>query len=219
MAGFRKVLNFVNRVFSSKHIILVNTAASGILMGMGDVTMQIIEKRYSNEEHALDLARTGRMALVGLASGPLTHGWYSLVDKMIPGVTGSTVLRKILLDQCLASPFFTCYFFTVIGSLEGHKPKECLQTFSSKFWEVYRADWMFWPAAQSVNFRFVPSRYRVIYIQSASYLWDTFMSYINHKMSYDSLFRKFNIVFYFPYRRMSLTSKPLKIALSSVSPN
>lgn len=39
---------------------------------------------------------------------------------------------------------------------------------------------MFWPAAQSVNFRFVPGQFRVAYVSSATLIWNSMLSYFKH---------------------------------------
>lgn len=43
-----------------------------------------------------------------------------------------------------------------------------------------QVDWAFWPAAQFINFRFVPGSLRVLYVSFAALLWNIFLSYIKH---------------------------------------
>ena len=47
----------------------------------------------------------------------------------------------------------------------------------------FQADWTFWPAAQAVNFYVLPSHLRVIYVAFATLCWNTFLSYMKHKVS------------------------------------
>ena len=46
------------------------------------------------------------MFSIGILLGPFNHGWYTLLDKVLPGQTGKIVVKKILADQIIASPFY-----------------------------------------------------------------------------------------------------------------
>ena len=59
MATLKKAGWLVNRVFSSKHLLLANTVSCGMLMGLGDITMQRIEQLKTKSDKAYDWKRTG----------------------------------------------------------------------------------------------------------------------------------------------------------------
>ncbi|XP_063703893.1 mpv17-like protein 2 [Culicoides brevitarsis] len=169
-----------NRIMT-KHLLLFNTVSSGGLMLFGDVAAQTIEQRLGEKTDGYDLARIARMTIVGTFQGPMHHYFYGWVDKIMPKNDGKEVFKKIMLDQFVASPLFIVSYFYPASLMEGMTMNEAHEDFQSKFWTVYKADWLIWPPCQFINFYFLPLQYRVLYINAITTLYNVFLCYVKHQ--------------------------------------
>ncbi|XP_053394663.1 mpv17-like protein 2 [Mercenaria mercenaria] len=170
----------VARVMFSKYLLVTNTCTASSLLGLGDCIIQQIE-RLDNQHKTYNFQRTGRMCTMGLLFGPVTHVWYKILDRYLPGTVLRTVASKILADQVVAGPFFCSAFFMGMTLLEGKSSREGMEEVKSKFWTVYMLDWCIWPPAQFINFFFLPPSFRVVYVSGITLVWNTILSWMKHK--------------------------------------
>lgn len=128
-----------------------------------------------------DLLRTIRLTLFGvLMDGPIGHCWYLLLDQNVfpeSPTEPKAVVTKTLLDQLAWAPFFSCVFFTFNQTLQvtqlllpfvelcfqGH-PGTSLAVIRKTLVPTLTANWTLWPLAHIINFKFVPSNQRILYI-------------------------------------------------------
>lgn len=64
----------------------------------------------------------------------------------------------------------------------------CWEEFKAKFPTIYLFDWVIWPPSQAINFALVPAKYRVLYVNFVTVLWDVFLSHMKHKPDDDEEF-------------------------------
>ncbi|KAE8752168.1 hypothetical protein FOCC_FOCC000961 [Frankliniella occidentalis] len=178
-----------------KHLLLTNTLSSGFLMGLGDYCQQRIEIfQGKSSDNAVDKRRTINMSTVGLAHGIYHHFFYGWMDKRFPGRAVRQVMFKVLLDQLMASPACMYIFFIGMGLLERRGYESGWQEMKKKFLFCYTVDWIVWPPNQFINFYYVPAKYRVIYINSLTMLYDVFLSYVKFYAAFKE--KKKNLFFH-----------------------
>jgi len=154
-------------------------------MGAGDMAVQQITRYRHHKQGGSrvkhDWIRTGRLTLIGLCLGPLNHGWYRFLDRAYPSIQAAAIGKKILLDQIIASPLLIVFFLTGSGLMQKQTLSECGEEIRNKFITIYKADWLIWPAAQTINFLFLPPQYRVLYVAMVTLFYDGFLSYMKHE--------------------------------------
>lgn len=168
-----------NKLFG-KYLLATNILSSGILMVVGDVAAQELEYRKGLLKNRYDLARMWRMFVVGSLQGPLHHYTYGWMDRIMPVVSTKNSIKKILIDQFVMSPICILLFFYPACYLEDKTLKETNDELISKFPYIYITDWCVWPAAQYVNFQYLDPKYRVIFVNVMTALYNVFISYIKH---------------------------------------
>lgn len=167
-----------------KHLFMTNIGISFGLSGLGDVMQQKLEHSQSTaSKPKLNLSRTLNMSTsFGLTSGFLCHFWYKHLDKALPGHGVKTVFTKIAWDQILFSPICIVACFFVACHLESKSNERLLSETVQLGGRLYLAEWFIWPPAQFFNFMYLPTRYRVLYDNMVSLVYDIYTSRVKHQV-------------------------------------
>lgn len=164
-----------------KYLLVTNVVGSGLLMVVGDVIAQEYEyRRGLRHQDRFDTDRMYRMFVAGALQGPLHHYVYNWMDRVMPARTLKNIFKKILIDQLVMSPACIVIFFYSLCYLERQTLDATNQELISKFPYVYMLDWMTWPAAQYLNFRYLDTKYRVTFVNVCTAVYNVLMSYMKH---------------------------------------
>ncbi|KZS01642.1 Uncharacterized protein APZ42_001636 [Daphnia magna] len=62
--------------------------------------------------------------------------------------------------------------------LEGKSSKDAWQEVQNKFLPTWKMGVKFWPIVQTLNFALVPEKNRVVFVGLASFVWTTYLSFM-----------------------------------------
>ncbi|XP_033125703.1 mpv17-like protein isoform X2 [Anneissia japonica] len=169
-----------------KHPVIANSITYCAIFASAEVTQQLVwaDRSCSNSSSTstlgldIDWRKVRNIATLGLVfNGPAAFTWYRLLDRWFPGTLRKTVFKKTIVDQVIGCPPFVSAFYVGLSILEGKEDK--FASLKEKFWSAYLAGFCFWPPAQTINFFFVPSHFRVLYVASAGFVWANILCFIN----------------------------------------
>jgi protein Mpv17 len=128
----------------------------------------LLAQNFLGEKGApLDVKRLLRLASFGLAvHGPIGHYFYGALDEKFPKKDAVTVAIKVLIDQVLWAPIFTVIFFAWIELLQGSGLQKIKAKINQDLVRGVTASWKVWPLVHVINFRFIPSSQRLLYINT-----------------------------------------------------
>lgn len=159
--------------------LLIKALTSLVGFSLGDILAQ---KFLGSSDSEFDFKRLARMAAFGFClHGTTGHYFYGALDRAIPGTEAWKVAAKVGIDQLLWAPIFTVMFFTFIGALEGRSKDEIVNKVKRDTWTGVSGSWKVWPLVHVINFRFIPSSQRLLYINTIQIAYNVFLSMIANK--------------------------------------
>lgn len=175
-------------------------------------------KMANGQQQHFSKSRTAHLTATGLTVGTLCHYWYQTLDRLLPGSGIKVVFKKLAVDQILFSPVCISVFFVTLAiskkcllaftgqpttsvafpavrsaERDASRPTSELETFIHDFKHkgavLYLSEWLVWPPAQLVNFYFLPTRYRVLYDNCVSFVYDIYTSHICYDVEVEDIKR------------------------------
>ena len=120
-----------------------------------------------------------KMSICGAISGPVSHFWYEILDKRLPGKGATVVAQKVLIDQLFFTPIYICLYLGVVKLFERHekaKSSEETGALSKRAIRLYVYSSAVWIPAQIFNFAVLPLKYRVLFDNIISFVSDLIFS-------------------------------------------
>lgn len=166
-----------NRALAAQPL-LVKALTSLTGFTVGDLLAQ---KAVEGKEE-IDFMRTFRMGAFGaLWHGPSGHFFYGFLDKQFVGTSMKTVFTKVGIDQVIWNPIFGTVFFTYLGLAEGKSTDQIVDKIKADLPTAVTGSWAYWVPAHFVNFRFIPSEQRLLYINCMQIMYNIFLSFLGNK--------------------------------------
>lgn len=152
--------------------ILTKSVTSAVIALLGDVACQLFM-----EDAPFSVRRCFNMTVLGaVLVGPGLHFWYGRLAALIPGTSTTAVLQRLALDQFIWAPIFIALFFSSMSLLQG-KPEAILPNLKQNVWAAMKVNWQLWPAANFINFKFVPVMHQVLFANFVALIWNTYLSW------------------------------------------
>ncbi|CAH2256668.1 mpv17-like protein [Pararge aegeria] len=163
-----------------KRPVITNTVVYATFYTAAELSQQTFNKIYSPEKPDIDLKSAGRIVAVGSCLyAPTLYYWYKFLDKKFVGTAVKVVATKVVAEQFIMTPTLLAAFYTLLGVLE--RREDVLEELRDKYWKTFLANQAFWIPGQTINFFFVPSNLRVVYVASASFIWINVLCFIKRQ--------------------------------------
>jgi protein Mpv17 len=144
---------------------------------LGDILAQLFIVKS-----AIDWKRFITLSAFGfLWHGPTGHYFYNWIDSKIPGTSGKDVAIKVAIDQIIWCPIFMTVFFTYLGLVAGDPFSVIGDKLKKDLLAACQGSWKVWILVHAINFKFVSSKHRLIFINSIQIAFNMFLSMIGSK--------------------------------------
>ncbi|KAK8940027.1 hypothetical protein KSP40_PGU015788 [Platanthera guangdongensis] len=179
------------------HPVKTQVISSGILWGLGDIGAQAVthstlkdkhRNPYENKEFKINWQRVGTTSMFGFAFvGPVGHYWYEYLDRLIrlrfqlQPKTLKFVAAKVGSDGLLFGPLDLLIFFSYMGFASGKTAEQVTEDVKRDFLPSLMIGGGIWPVVQIANFRYVPVRYQLLYVNFFCLLDSCFLSWIEQQ--------------------------------------
>ncbi|KAG1335089.1 protein Mpv17 [Cocos nucifera] len=182
----------------SVHPVKTQVISSGILWGLGDIGAQAVTHsikrnhpqltQQKDKEFKINWKRVAITSMFGFAFvGPVGHYWYEYLDRYIrvrlqlQPKSLKFVAAKVAADGLLFGPLDLLIFFSYMGFASGRSVEQVKEDVKRDFLPALIVGGGVWPFVQVANFRFVPVRYQLLYVNFFCLLDSSFLSWIEQQ--------------------------------------
>lgn len=166
----------------------------GTIAMFGDLGAQLIEHRQKQEfrefDFKMDAYRLLEMTTLGFfINGVLVPKWLKFIWRRFPGTDTRSVLQKIVVDQIVFAPFTLCFYLPMTVLFQEFSDKKLnpskslstkiVDTVTTKGPTILMIDWMVWPTANFINFKYIPQKNQQLYYAVLSSAWTCFLSFMS----------------------------------------
>ncbi|QCD99464.1 PXMP2/4 family protein 2-like [Vigna unguiculata] len=180
------------------HPVKTQVISSGLIWGAGDIAAQAVThytaKAHAtmdeddNKEFKINWKRVSTTSLFGLGFvGPVGHYWYEGLDRyirlklMLKPNSFRFVATKVAVDGFIFGPLDLLVFFTYMGFSAGKSVPQIKEDVKRDFLPAFVLEGGIWPIVQVVNFRFIPVRYQLLYVNFFCLLDSCFLSWVEQQ--------------------------------------
>ncbi|GLJ30013.1 hypothetical protein SUGI_0593300 [Cryptomeria japonica] len=182
----------------TKNPVRTQIISSGILWATGDVAAQYVsfstKKRLhlstdkQKKKFKVDWKRVATTSMFGLGFvGPVGHFWYEGLEhvtkhrlRLRPNSL-QFVTAKLAADTLIFGPVHLLAFFTYMGLASGKKLDQVKEDVKRDLLPAFMMEGSTWTLVQTVNFRFVPVRYQLLYVNFFCLLDSAFLSWFEQQ--------------------------------------
>ncbi|XP_015885230.1 uncharacterized protein LOC107420712 [Ziziphus jujuba] len=179
------------------HPVKTQVISSSLIWGFGDIAAQTITQSTAktslqiqdeDKEFKINWKRVATTSFFGLGFvGPVGHFWYEGLDRIIRlrlrlrPKSFRFVATKVAVDGFLFGPLDLLVFFTYMGFSTGKSVPQIKEDVKRDFLPAFLLEGGVWPVLQVVNFRFVPVRYQLLYVNFFCILDSCLLSWIEQQ--------------------------------------
>ncbi|KRZ58850.1 Phosphatidylinositide phosphatase SAC2 [Trichinella nativa] len=182
----RKVFKVQQRLFT-KHLLLTNVTSGMVIGFFSDIVQQKIKIHRQGlsdgtTSSGVDIRRASHLSLSTSILSVEMHFWYKFLDRLFPTKALKHVLVKVCCDELIMAPNFCFTMLASVNLLEGSSWNKFTSRLKNSFLWLYLADVAVYTPVQLINFYFLSTKYRTVFVYAASAIYLCLASYALHDL-------------------------------------
>ncbi|KRZ36453.1 Phosphatidylinositide phosphatase SAC2 [Trichinella pseudospiralis] len=183
----RKIFKVQQRLFT-KHLLLTNVTSGMVIGFFSDIVQQKIKIHRqglsdgTNSTMVVDIRRASHLSLSTSILSVEMHFWYKFLDRLFPTKALKHVLVKVCCDELIMAPNFCFTMLASVNLLEGSSWIKFTNRLKNSFLWLYLADVAVYTPVQLINFYFLSTKYRTVFVYAASAVYLCLASYALHDL-------------------------------------